>query len=512
MIKFRVAALCGAVFCLAAAWETAKLSGGPWRSPLSFITFVTGVTVSFPLLLLALAPESTCRQLLRYGGSWRDSLQNTKIPPGRWVGRLLMVLGLTTYVFLVLIYLPRQIPPEGNDQESYLILAGEIRDRGGPIGCLRDLFQGRFAEANRHPLYPMLLSYCPTYEGGKRLSALLGGITLVVLTVLIGRKMGELTGGLFCVLLATNGAFLYVSTLVACETLVVLCAGVAWLCFVPKRKVGDAGAHSALQAPGQNESSRSKMALPIFAALLGALYGTMYLVKAHAILLIVGCAIWLIAHYGWRIRQWKVLSTAVLMFLIGFSVMASPLLVRNVVRYGQPLFNVNGHLLFEDHYVDPVELAQRKTIREAAADYWRSHSLGQCIAREVQGLAWETFIIVRSLGPAPGDDGRVIFGFLLVVAGMVAVGVEPRSDRGLVAVWGLILLFFFAWYVPIAAGERFILPILTPALAYGASGMIRLTAYWFATTTLAGFTFWLIAGSIFWCTTTVILTYALLEL
>jgi hypothetical protein len=151
--------------------------------------------------------------------------------------------------------------------------------------------------------------------------------------------------------------------------------------------------------------------------------------------------------------------------LLAFLVVGSPLIARNVQRFGNPLHNLNSLLLFADRYEDlPIMVDRGLTTGDAAQEYWSTHSLADVARREAGGLVWEAFIIVRSLGPAPLDDARVLFGLpiaLLAAAGM-AVRREPAD--GLLLIWGLICWGLFAWYVPIAAGERFILPLLGPAL------------------------------------------------
>jgi hypothetical protein len=96
--------------------------------------------------------------------------------------------------------------------------------------------------------------------------------------------------------------------------------------------------------------------------------------------------------------------------------------------------------------------------------------------REVSGLVWEAFIMLRALGFAGLDDARVLFGLPLATCaalGMLATrGPGPR----LLLVWTITAWIVFAWYVPIAAGDRFPIPLLCPVLAYAADGIVRLTS------------------------------------
>lgn len=508
MMKWRLGAVGGAALCAVAAWEASHLAGGPWRTPLTAAAFLSALLAAVVFAGLSVMGNRQWSMLNSYLDALGELSRRSPVVDDRRAGLWMMFAGFATYVVLVVICLPRQIPPQGNDQGAYLVLAREIDARGGLLHCLSDLFQGRFAEANRHPLYPLLLSYTPTYESGKRLSAMLGGITLCTLTTLIRRKLGYLVAGLFCVLLATNRAFLYFSTLVACEILLLLLAGVAWLLCVSYGNVRQKSQPDG-EATSQRDQRREMVPLALQAAGLGVVYGLMYLTKAHAVLFLAGFVLWIVVRQRRRMLEGKLLLTAGLPFLVGFIVVASPLLVRNVVRYGQPLFNVNGYLLFEDQYSNPVQLAERKTLSQSAAEYWRTHSLREIAGRAVKGLAWETFIMLRSLGPAPWDDARVLFGLLVFVSALAALVLEPRADAALAMIWGLILWLFFAWYLPIAAGERFILPILPPALAYCALGVTRLNAMTYPDGSSMGRTRWMVGASVTWCLVTVVLTYFL---
>src|SRR5690606_28434417 len=74
----------------------------------------------------------------------------------------------------------------------------------------------------------------------------------------------------------------------------------------------------------------------------------------------------------------------------------------------------------------------------------------------------------------PLDDARVLFGLPLALCAVVAVVAHPRREHGLLAAWLAVCLPLFAWYIPVAAGERFPLPLLAPLLMLAADGIVRL--------------------------------------
>jgi hypothetical protein len=92
----------------------------------------------------------------------------------------------------------------------------------------------------------------------------------------------------------------------------------------------------------------------------------------------------------------------------------------------------------------------------------------------MRGLVWEAFIMLRTLGPQGLDDGRVVFGLPIAICAGVGLWFERRPAKWLLVWWIAVSWVMFAWYVPIAAGDRFPIPLLMPVLAFAAEGMRRL--------------------------------------
>ncbi|MBX3437667.1 MAG: hypothetical protein KF861_09265, partial [Planctomycetaceae bacterium] len=168
------------------------------------------------------------------------------------------------------------------------------------------------------------------------------------------------------------------------------------------------------------------------------------------------------------------LAVSLTMIVAGWAIVTSPLLVRNMRMYGKATYNVNNWLLFVDEFEQPVELSQRLTLDEAAQQYWESHTVAAMIEREGSGLVWETFMLLRMLGPCPLDDSRVLFGLPLAVLALIGILARPRSEHLLLGLWTVLFVTLFAWYVPIAAGERFLMPLLAPILICASEGLVRM--------------------------------------
>ncbi|MCA9055234.1 MAG: hypothetical protein KDA75_15445, partial [Planctomycetaceae bacterium] len=256
------------------------------------------------------------------------------------------------------------------------------------------------------------------------------------------------------------------STRVYAESLLMLCSLGAWI---------SAGRLLDVERPASHasESHRSGVAL---ASITGGLLALAWLAKGTGLLLLAGtlAAVLVAAVRSSPTAGWRRGLVRCVLILTAFVAVGSPLLIRNLRRFGSPFYNVNSQLLFVDEYADPAALAAEQTTSEAARGYWATHTVGQMLWREAHGCVWETYILLRSLGPAPLDDGRILFGFPIGLLALLGLLTSPRFPGKLTGVWTLLLWLMFAWYVPIAAGERFLIPLLIPLLLAAAVGMARL--------------------------------------
>lgn len=421
-------------------------------------------------LALAAGPARWQRPLV---SSWRRiAAQMRSAPPATDIrtGVGLASIGAVSLTLIVARSLALSQNPWDDDQGAFLITAQEIHDRGGLTALWSSLWDGSFPEANRHPLYLAMLSLWPTVGGGEVLSATLGALTFVVLTTVAARTLGWPVAGVFGVLLGTNAAFCLFSTRIVCEVLLVLLCGLAWLAHV-----------RPIDAP-----HRAVITGPRCAA-AGALLGLAWLTKGTGLVLFGAYVVWLMIA-AWRASgdgsTMHTRSRAARLCMVGwpvviagsaFLLVGSPLIARNVQRFGNPFHNLNSLLLFADRYEDlPAMVERGLSTGDAAREYMQTHSAGDMVRREATGLAWEAFIIVRSLGPAPLDDARVLFGLPVVLLAAAGMAVRRRPADGLLLAWTTVSGVMFAWYVPIAAGERFILPLLAPLLVAASEVLVLL--------------------------------------
>jgi hypothetical protein len=504
-LRWRILLLVLAVACGFVLREVGRLAtASGWASRGHVATAVAAALAGVALIACALGPAAwwqrsgnACHRLGRRFAA-APLVDDSKS------GWLLIGLALSAFAALLVRYYPLQQAPWDDDQGAFLLTARDIHDAGGIGWLLPALFRGEFAEANRHPLYLALLSFRPTFEAGKMLSAAIGIVTLALTTAMTARRIGWLGAGLFCVLLATNYEFCFHATRVVCEIVIVLLSGVLWLWHVPVRQgtanvVGslrdDDPTVESLTNSTQSDVGPSRQELStghgvpglLWSMLAGALLGLLYLTKGTGLLLWAGYVVWLMLAWLRRVRDRtdarnRTLPTRQLVLRLGvvtaaFLLVSSPLLVRNLRRFDSPFYNINSLLLFADQYDDINRfLADGTTTREAARQFLAHHSAGDIVRREASGLVWETFIILRSLGPTPLDDSRVLFGLPLAGIALLTMLSRRSAADGLLVVWGVFLWTMFAWYVPIAASERFILPLLVPLLYRAAEGVVHAIA------------------------------------
>ena len=248
-VRLLAAAACG--FCLVTAWTVLELrmSGRGAQSVLGAMACVVSLLVGLGSGGLVLLRDRDWRIAQWIAGAWLDRLAEIVTPMSIRLAIGHVVAAGVAFLLIASHLGPLQVLANNSDQGAYLQTAAEIQRDGGPLSLIGNLVTGRFSEANRHPLYLALLSLWPTQLGGQLLSVTFGLVTICGLAPLVMRKFGASVAAVYCTLLATNFACCYASTLVMCESLMVLLATAGWLWFgLPELK--SVGRDSEAGEPG----------------------------------------------------------------------------------------------------------------------------------------------------------------------------------------------------------------------------------------------------------------------
>jgi len=488
-LSFRIAALVIAGLCVVAAmeaWLIGLASGSMAARAAAIAAAATGGWIGLSALVPALVTWPL--RTLGIAGVWNrlescESLAANGVGERRWLVLAVVMLVSGAICFAVNVFGNALTPPpvQLDDQGAYLQRAQGMQRPEGPLYTvayvIADLRSGTFREDNRHPLFLTLLTWSPDEAWGRTLAWTFGIAAYVTGVWMVFRRFSLLTSGIFAMLLGMNFNLGQFSVMVVCETLLIWLVSLAYFVLLP--------------APTASRSlGRRRWRILVASTLLGLAF----LTKGTGLVFFGVFLVWLawecrprreddipqeVEHNAvislveaYPLRQWMI---AMICGVIGFLVVSEPLLERNIRAFGNPFHNVNSLLLFTDSYSEFDNLVQGGvTTGEAAESFFKRHTLGDLVDRELRGLVWEAFIMLRTLGPQGLDDGRVIFGLPIAICCGIGLWFERRPAKWLLLGWVFTAWILFAWYVPIAAGDRFPIPLLLPVLAHAAEGMRRL--------------------------------------
>lgn len=380
--------------------------------------------------------------------------------PGRRAEAVLVLTACAAFLALASLRALQQAYPYFDDV-AYLELGHRVRALGGPVRLWVELFAGRFAESNRHPLYLALLGAFahpdPSYHReAQALSVALGLLALLSCWHAARRHFGAAPAAAVALFLSVNGTFLGVASRETCEPLLVA----LW-----------AQAMSALLDGADPGSPRSRSGW----WRAGLFSGLAYLTKGTGLFLPATVGIALLLHLGPRAlidrRGWQ--------FGAAYALASSPLWVRNLRLFGSPTYNLNSQYVWIDRLPDFAETFAPHALERlphGAAEYFAQATPGALASRVGHGLAETVFHLADSMAlasPRPGGALHVSWVLVGFASAIVALRWIARRERGLART--LLLThagFTFAFLVFFNANGgsgRYFLPLaattLAPALA-----------------------------------------------
>ena len=289
----------------------------------------------------------------------------------------------------------------------------------------------------QQPLYHAALSLVAArdFEFFNRAKLVSLGIGLLALLTcfLVGRRVfGDAPALVGALLMALSHAFVYNATMVACGPLLMVWLLLAWGSVARRDRDGAPGLRSA------------------------AYLGLGFLTKASALLLAPVYAVYVLAKAPAKRRRQRTLLWALI-----FVAVISPVLIRNVVVFGDPLHNPHSNIMWLDRWEDWYRPEFRQS-PPTALSYLRSHSLAQTAGRFADGVKGVGGILVTEvLGFFGLPLGlKRLTGLLVLALAVAGLCLDRRASRGLFSL-ALVVVFGVAlsWYYAVSGASRFVMPL-----------------------------------------------------
>lgn len=383
----------------------------------------------------------------------QNDIQNIDTPHSGISKKALTAVSLFLIGFayaLVGLYSLGQHPYLGETDTSFFIeYVMKIKEQGGPLDFVASLFMGKFTPGNQHPLYPFIISLFYSKSIAyflqiKLLNFFLGLAFLYLFYFLVKKEAGSLVASIAACLLIANDTFMHQTTMVSCETLLVIFTTLSFYLII--RGLDD-----------------NRVWIPA-----GLCVGLAHLTKGSGMFIPFGFLLFLL--FDVKFRFWKLFKNKYLwLFALMFMVGALPLLVRNTIVYKFPFYNYNVTYFAMDQDWGKAEK------KAEFSDVFKKKPT-ELAGRFIKGTAREFRILLHSLYsfslhyvPKLQNDtspwyakamGAVAAGlmFLSAAAGFITSQCGRRKKA---LILFLVIGFYLplSWYSITAPNRRYILPV-----------------------------------------------------
>ncbi len=397
-----------------------------------------------------------------------NSLQNRYDSSNKVVNLLVVIFLLVNFILLGISGINNATNPESWDTTAYLGEANFIKNNGGWSNFLNLCFSGDYKQANQHPLYILLLvpiasTNISFFITAKLVSFLIGLIFLLIVYFVVKKMAGNITAAIVVSALLLNVIFIQWTTEVACESLLMLFSFLT-LFFV----------HLGF------EKNKNWVFAGFFA-------GLAYLTKGTSLILLPGFLISALIIYRTKIFKNKYFWSFFLLFFIT----ASPLLIRNVIVYKNPFFNVNNYIitlgvdyLDENRYVtySPNEGATLWKFDKIEGQDNSKESKGSIIPKLIQipskmltGIKAEASIFLDSFNILQQNLSKTVLwitGIIFSLLFFIGILREKNKAGKIYLLLTIIIFILFLSFNPI---DRYFLPLTAFIWIYIAFGLMSIT-------------------------------------
>ncbi|MEM7502621.1 MAG: glycosyltransferase family 39 protein [Pseudomonadota bacterium] len=355
---------------------------------------------------------------------------------------------------------------EEYDIPTYLMEAVRIAEFGGVSAWPGMVVSGEYPQALQNPLY--ILAITPFAEldtdfmiSAKLVSLFFGALAMLVGYYFIQRFYSHLVAAIASAGFVMTHLYVEWSTLVACESLLVLLS------------IG------GILAVMKGFTARR------FWVLAGFLFGLGYLTKITALFLLPGFAVAVLLTLRAEAFRCKECYLFVAAFLIG----SSPFLINNAIVYGNPvyhvtidfMFNQGGAIEYHETSMQVGSMIPRYAAEEegggSATILPSSGRVSELISVALKRLPREMALFAETLSPwalrwAP-LPARWAFGFL--VLGLFIVGLRREKNIGAQIYVAATVIFFVLVLTLHRPLPRYLLPVTFFVWVYAAMGLLYLT-------------------------------------
>lgn len=383
---------------------------------------------------------------------------------------LLIILLSLNFILLGINEINMATDPEYGDTASYLGEANFIKRSGGVTDFLKLCITGKYEQANRHPLYMMVLSAFASTDISffihAKITSFAIGLILLLCLFFIGKKMyGYACASIAVFGLMLNAVFLRWTSLVAPESLLML---LSILCM-----------YFVIRGFQNNR----------LWLLAGMCAGLAYLTKASGLLLIPGFGLSSLIVYRLKIFRNKYFWSFFILFLL----VGSPLIIRNIKVYKDPFFNVNTYMITVGKgelqgtvykVFSPVEgqgLWRFESESKAKELKSTNHTVNifDLSKRLVSGVLVESEIFSNTLIPLPVKQffsQKFRWLFALSLLSLFVVGLIRERDLG-GKIYVIITSLLFLIFLSFNPHDRYYLPVIPIMWIYTAFAVVTILGF-----------------------------------
>lgn len=400
----------------------------------------------------------------------KDSFEFTHSRPERNVSALLKV---GTSIALLVAFLAiglNQVVVHDNLEEydipAYLMEAVRIAEFGGVWAWPGMVLSGEYPQALQNPLYILAITPFAELDTDFMISAKLVSLFFGALAVLVGyffiqKFYSHLVAALASAGFLMTHLFVEWSTLVACESLLVLLS------------IG------GVLAVMKGFTSRK------YWILAGFLFGLGYLTKITALFLLPGFVAAVFLTMRWEAFKCRECYLTVAAFFVA----SSPFLINNAIVYNNPvyhvtidfMFNQGGAVAYHETSMQKGSMipvyATEGDDAGAATILPSSGRIPELAATALERLPREIAMFAETLSPwalrwAP-PPARWVFGF--AVLGLFLVGLRREKNIGAQIYIAATVVFFLLVLTLHRPLPRYLLPVTFFVWVYAAMGLLYLT-------------------------------------